>query len=300
MGYGHMDPRYRRRSRSRSWSRSRSRTRSPSKKRKRGGQKIRAAKKEKKPRAPREPPTKEGPDGAWEVSKEVKGLKLISELATHVSWKLRLQDESRRCFAAFLPSPLNEAKCRQFFEKIRDGTEWLQPEGPMGPIPRKTAWMVKEGCTCKYRYGSVEVPPETYPPWMHDILSVYMPFCGIQDPADWPNGCNVNLYENGSHAVGWHSDDEILFQGRFRDIRILSLSLGQPRKFELRKNWPEEGEEADMRMTLGCGALCTMEGMTQKHYMHRVPRDSDNLGPRINLTWRWVVKHTGNCPLNRR
>ena len=23
-----------------------------------------------------------------------------------------------------------------------------------------------------------------------------------------PDSCNVNLYEDGSHAVGWHTDDE--------------------------------------------------------------------------------------------
>ena len=30
---------------------------------------------------------------------------------------------------------------------------------------------------------------------------------------DWPDSCNLNLYESGDHSVGWHSDDEFLFQG---------------------------------------------------------------------------------------
>merc|ERR1719401_86438 len=42
-----------------------------------------------------------------------------------------------------------------------------------------------------------------------------------------------------------------------------------------------------------------MEGMTQKHFQHRVPRESGVAGPRINLTWRWILKHTPRCPAGR-
>jgi len=99
--------------------------------------------------------------------------------------------------------------------------------------------------------------------------------------------------------VGWHSDDEPLFQGKFRDIMIISLSLGVKRKFELRFNWPEEGEKPVRSFQLGSGDLMTMEGMTQKHMMHRVPKEENVKGSRINLTWRWVIKHTPKCPVGR-
>ena len=59
-----------------------------------------------------------------------------------------------------------------------------------------------------------------------------MPYCGMPKEEDWfrsqlplqvfsvasadegisscprPDSCNVNLYEDGSNSVGWHSDDE--------------------------------------------------------------------------------------------
>ncbi|CAK0860281.1 unnamed protein product [Prorocentrum cordatum] len=209
LGYGRLDPRYASR-------RSRSRSR-----RRRKAARSGSGERPKKAKKSRPPPPKVGKDGAWELSQEEKGLKLTSRRG-----RVKLRDVSRRCFAAFLPSPINEARCREFFEKIRDGTEWLQPEGPLGPLPRKTSWMVRPGCSCTYRYGGVEVEPAADPAWMHELLGLYMPFCGITDPSGWPNGCNVNLYENGSHGVGWHSDAEDLFQGRVQDIRILSLSLG--------------------------------------------------------------------------
>eukprot|EP00434_Breviolum_minutum_P035539 symbB.v1.2.031463.t1/scaffold3639.1/size85583/2 len=165
--------------------------------------------------------------------------------------------------------------------------------GPNGPIPRKTAWMVFFDCSCTYRYGRIEVEPQQYPPWMCTLMHWVMPCCGINEQKDWPNSCNLNLYEDGSTSVGWHADDEQLFQGKARDCRIISLSLGATRNFELRKNWSDEDT---VRLRLSDGDLCTMEGLAQKHLQHRVPREDQVKGPRINLTWRWIVKHSLGCP----
>lgn len=182
---------------------------------------------------------------------------------------------------------------------IRDGTEWLQPSTSKGTMPRKTAWLVKKGCQCVYSYGPFQVPAVEYPPWMLTMLAETMPLCGLPNEEDWPNCCNMNLYEDGAAAVGWHSDDESLFQGKFRDILIISLSFGVTRTFELRVNYPEEGEQAVYQIRPGSGDLMTMEGMTQKHCQHRVVKEERIDGPRINLTWRWVVKHNPKCPAGR-
>merc|ERR1712087_627326 len=123
-----------------------------------------------------------------------------------------------------------------------------------------------------------------------ELMKVAMPCCGLADPETWPNCCNLNLYEDGCMSVGWHSDDEALFQGKFQDIRIISLSFGARRKFEMRANWPSDGEPTLKPIMLDDGDLCTMEGMVQKHYQHRVPRESPVTSPRINLTWRWIAK----------
>lgn len=149
--------------------------------------------------------------------------------------------------------------------------------------------------------GGIEVEHLDYPPWMTQLFQAIMPSCGMLNDWQWPDACNVNLYEDGSHSVGWHSDDERLFQGKFRDITILSLSLGTKRKFELRLNWPEDGERPAKRMVhLGNGDLMTMEGMLQKHFQHRVPKEDDISGQRINLTWRWILRHNPRCPAGRR
>jgi len=241
-------------------------------------------------------------ESQWEKPRTENGLQTLGEIAPQgMEWSYVLNDESRRSFAAYLSCPFTKEQTGQFFEQAKEGTDWQQPEGAHGPIPRKTAWMVdRSGCNCMYRYGSIEVPPQIYPQWMMEVMTLIMPMCGLSDPRMWPNCCNMNLYEDGGMSVGWHSDDEALFQGKFNDIRIISLSLGVRRKFELRANWPDKGEMAVRTMMLGDGDLCTMEGMTQKHFQHRVPKEGNVNGPRINLTWRWNVKHTPKCPVGRK
>lgn len=134
------------------------------------------------------------------------------------------------------------------------------------------------------------VQPTPYPAWMIELMKEVMPYCGLKELNEMPDSCNLNLYEDKTQMVGWHADDEDLFQGKFQDCRIISLSLGATRQFELELNWPEEGESLGASQQLADGDLCTMEGMTQKHYMHRVPEEEGPVGQRINLTWRWIAK----------
>ena len=115
--------------------------------------------------------------------------------------------------------------------------------------------------------------PAELPPQMLEVLKVVMPLCGPSSPATWPNGRNLKVCADGTDALDRHSDDEPLFQGIHQDRFIISFSLGQD--------------------------LCTMEGMTQKHLQHRVPPQGNVNEPRINLTWRWVVKHNASCPSSR-
>lgn len=237
---------------------------------------------------------------AWEEPRENVGLRLVGELASaDVRWIYSVRDESRRSYAGYLRSPLLPEQRKELFEVAKNGTAWNQPEGALGLIPRKTGWMVSKGCTCVYRYGGVEVDPEVFPPWMTQLMQIVMPYYGIPELRDWPNSCNLNLYEDGSHTVGWHTDDERLFQGKFQDTRILSLSFGAARRFEVRKNWPEEGEQHVCKVDVGDGDLLTMEGMFQKHFQHRVPKQEYIKDPRINLTWRWVRRHNPRCPAGR-
>jgi len=255
-----------------------------------------------KPAAVGKMPDKFAPEH-WEQPRDQTGLRLLGDVCGMMGtceWKYPLRDDSRRSYAGYLKSPFGKEQLDAFFGSVANGVDWQQPVGPRGqPIPRKTAWMVASGCSCTYRYGQIEVQPQEYPPWMRELMQTVMPYFGLSKEEEWPNGCNLNLYDDGGMSVGWHADDEKLFQGKFKDIRILSFSLGVARKFDLRRNWPEDGETSGVSMRLGNGDLCTMEGMTQKHFQHRVPKEGNVQGPRINLTWRWVEAHGPRCPATR-
>uniref|UniRef100_A0A7S4VCB2 Fe2OG dioxygenase domain-containing protein n=1 Tax=Alexandrium monilatum TaxID=311494 RepID=A0A7S4VCB2_9DINO len=219
-------------------------------------------------------------------------------LGARAGWSYLLADQRRQCFAAHMPRALDAEVSQRLMQEARR-SEWLQPSGRLGLIPRKTLWLVREPCTCHYLYGGLQVEPRPFPRWVQEAMEICMPLCGLSDPKSWPNSCNLNLYVDGGMSVGWHSDDERLFQGKFSDCRIVSLSLGTRRKFEMRLNWPEEGERQSWQVFLGDGDLLTMEGMMQKHFQHRVPREDNVTAPRINLTWRWVARHAPRCPVER-
>ncbi|CAK9116247.1 unnamed protein product [Durusdinium trenchii] len=83
-------------------------------------------------------------------------------------------------------------------------------------------------CAGRYRYGGATVPPTAFTDWMSEVMSSCMPLCGLPSAADWPNSCNLNLYMDGEHSVGWHADDEVLFQGKVQDCRLLAARSWYP------------------------------------------------------------------------
>lgn len=241
-----------------------------------------------------------------EETRESIGLKLLGDLYSrgkpdsNLKWQYLLRDEGRRCFVGLLQPMFPVAKLKHLYNLVQEGTMWDQPKRPQTGelLPRKTDWMVAERCRCRYKYGGVEVDPSEFPAWMEEIMEVCMPLCGLRGRASWPNCCNLNLYEDGGMSVGWHSDDEALFQGKVRDCPIISFSLGEQRTFELRVNEPKGDSPPHCKILLQSGDLLTMEGLTQKHYQHRVPKERAG-GARINLTWRWIREHQARCPLSR-
>merc|ERR1712014_538138 len=113
---------------------------------------------------------------------------------------------------------------------------------------------------------------------MLEILKLIMPMCGIVTRAQWPNCCSLDLYESGQASMDWRADDEALFNGLVENTRMISLSLGNRRTFEIRVN-TQKNPEPSMRFPMNDGDILTMEGMFQKHYTHRVPPEHTS-GPR--------------------
>ncbi len=133
--------------------------------------------------------------------------------------------------------------------------------------------------------------PFPEPDFLAKIREHCVDIAGLEEQ---PNSCNINLYRDGNDSVGWHTDDEPLFEGEYNDICILSLSLGSCRTFQIKKKGVKGvgRNEATSSLVLSHGDLCTMEGRFQRHYLHAVLRETDTADARINLTWRFITKHS--------
>jgi alkylated DNA repair dioxygenase AlkB len=96
------------------------------------------------------------------------------------------------------------------------------------------------------------------------------------------NACLLNLYQDGSEGMGWHSDDE---KSIIPNSAIASISLGCKRKFVFRHKKTRE----TIPVELENGSLLVMKGSTQVHWQHALPKLKRVTEPRINLTFRNMV-----------
>lgn len=101
------------------------------------------------------------------------------------------------------------------------------------------------------------------------------------------NSCLVNRYRNGDDAMGWHADDEPELGN---NPVIASVSLGALRDFDLRhRDGVAAKSDIDpFRIPLGEGSLFVMFGATQHHWKHRIRRQRQVTGERLNLTFRVI------------
>ncbi len=173
---------------------------------------------------------------------------------------------------------------------LRDGVGWEQRSvrvfGKIRDQPRLTCWYG----SVPYRYSGLEWDPEPLPTWLADLMEHVSEAAGHAF-----NSVLCNLYRDGQDTVGWHADDEPLFGP---DPIIASLSYGATRTFQLR---PRDGTPKHLEHTdphdlqrgrsfqLRARDLLIMGRGVQTRFQHRVPRTSEVVGPRINLTFRATV-----------
>lgn len=225
-------------------------------------------------------------------------------LRNGVQWEAVIEDLPRRSFCHVMRSRFSEECLKQEFEVLRNNIPWTRLEN------RTTAWLLLDlsgQCTCSYTYGRTTVLGTPVTPPVLSVCSRYFRELGLCKE-EWPDAANVNLYIDGADSIGWHRDDEKMFDGVAQDCRIASLSLGATRSFQIaladelskRDDQPIPLLQTVTAVDLHSGDICAMEGLFQKHYLHSVPKlldPSRNVGPRINLTFRWIRHHRSTCTL---
>lgn len=172
---------------------------------------------------------------------------------------------------AFLPPALAD-RC---FVELRDTSAWEQKNAAFGRLqPRLTASYGDEGVT--YFYSGTE---NKALPWTPTLLEIKR---RIEAVLGRYNYCLLNRYRSGADSVGLHADNE---PGMGNVIG--SLSLGATRTFRIRHNRTKETRI----FQVDNGTLIIMAGTMQRFWKHEIPKTTQNVGERINLTFRMI----GEC-----
>lgn len=176
------------------------------------------------------------------------------------------------------PEWLPAEPARTLLARISDEVAWRQdsmrtPRG-LVPLPRLTAWQGEPEAV--YLYSGIRNVPAPWTPAVRELHEAVQAACGARF-----NSVLLNRYRDGRDSMGWHSDDEAELGPA---PVIASVSLGAPRRFELRHL--ATGVVQTYRVTPG--SLLVMRGRTQAEWVHRVPKAPALDSERINLTFRWI------------
>ncbi|WP_310588694.1 alpha-ketoglutarate-dependent dioxygenase AlkB [Jiulongibacter sediminis] len=167
----------------------------------------------------------------------------------------------------------------QIFDKLWTEIDWRNDEafiyGKRIVTKRKVAWYGDE--PFEYTYSKTT---KTALLWTEELLKIKQKTEEVS--GETYNSCLLNLYHDGSEAMGWHADNESEMKP---EGAIASWSFGAERKFALKH---KESKET-MEVWLENGSLLLMKGATQKHWLHRLPPTKKVKAPRINLTFRTIV-----------
>ncbi len=190
--------------------------------------------------------------------------------------KLHLPDAD----ISYFPNFLNPSKASDLFRELRDSISWRQDPitvfGKTYPQPRLTALYGNNGKP--YSYSNITMNPNPFTNELSELKERIEAITGVSFTT-----CLLNLYRDGRDSNGWHADNE---KELGRNPVIASISLGQERFFHLKhRNRPE----LKHKLLLENGSLLIMQGETQHHWLHQIPKTARTIGERINLTFR-VIK----------
>ncbi len=180
---------------------------------------------------------------------------------------------------SYTKSFLQKESADSLFEYLMMEVAWQHDSikifGKTYPQPRLTALYGNNGKS--YSYSNITMHPHPF----DEILSELK--IKVERAAETSfTTCLLNLYRDGSDSNGWHADDEPELG---IDPIIASISLGQERYFHLKHR---KIKEQRFKILLEHGSLLLMKGSTQHHWLHQLPKSKKPLGPRINLTFRYI------------
>lgn len=139
--------------------------------------------------------------------------------------------------------------------------------------PRLTAWHGD----ASYTYSGLTLPALPFSPLLAEIKQAVEAVSARRF-----NSVLLNYYRDGRDSMGMHSDDEPELGPA---PAIASVSFGATRTFVLR----HKRSKRTVKLDLNDGSMLLMAGATQANWSHGINKTTRALGPRINLTFRFIV-----------
>jgi alkylated DNA repair dioxygenase AlkB len=174
----------------------------------------------------------------------------------------------------------NQKEADYYFDTLISTIEWRNDEaiifGKRIITKRKVAWYGEK--SFEYTYSNTT---KYALPWTKELLELKNII--EKETGETFNSCLLNLYHNGEEGMAWHSDGETDLK---KNGAIGSLSFGAERKFAFKHKQTNE----KIQLILEHGSLLIMKDTTQTNWLHRLPPIKKVTTPRVNLTFRTVVK----------
>lgn len=175
---------------------------------------------------------------------------------------------------------LNSHQNSKFYDELINNIAWRNDEanifGKLIITKRKVAWYADH--PFEYTYSN---RTKVALPWTDVLLELKQ--IVEKSSGETYNSCLLNLYHSGDEGMAWHSDGETDLK---RNGAIGSLSFGAERKFAFK----HKESKQTVSIILEKGTLLVMKGETQTHWLHRLPPSTKVKSPRINLTFRTILK----------
>jgi alkylated DNA repair dioxygenase AlkB len=172
-----------------------------------------------------------------------------------------------------LPMPIGNA---EILARLLDETPWRADTvvvyGKRYLQPRLTAWYGE----ASYTYSGLTLQPLPLTPLLAQLRAAVERVTGQRY-----NSVLLNYYRDGADSMGMHSDDEPELGPQ---PVIASLSYGATRTFLLR----HRRNNRTVKLDLTDGSLLLMAGTLQAHWRHGINKTAKLVGPRLNLTFRYV------------
>jgi alkylated DNA repair dioxygenase AlkB len=175
-----------------------------------------------------------------------------------------------------LPKPADDL-LRSLIERVPWRAEEVMVWGKRHPQPRLIAWYGDRGRG--YTYSGIRLEPL---PWNETLLKIKDNLEHLT--ASMFNSVLLNYYRDQNDSMGFHSDDEPELGPQ---PVIASLSLGERRSFVLKHK--NRKDLKPVKIALESGSLLVMKSDTQKNWKHGIDKETRPCGPRVNMTFRYIV-----------